>query len=131
MGSRKPKGKSKGLGDTIAKITHATGLNKVAEAVAKAAGKDDCGCGRRQDKLNEMFPYLKETNQESPKVPTQPLDEIEGLYEVLQPITFTLDDGNTIDLTVGSVLPIDKQHPLYKDMEHYHNNSIVKKINNG
>ena len=78
-----------------------------------------------------MFPYLKETKQESPKVPPQPLDEIEGLYEVLQPITFTLDDGNTIDLTVGSVLPIDKQHPLYKDMEHYHNNSIVKKINNG
>ena len=36
MGSRKPKGKSKGFGDTIAKITHATGLNKVAEAVAKA-----------------------------------------------------------------------------------------------
>ena len=64
-GSRKPKGKSKGFGDTIAKITHATGLNKVAEAVAKAAGKDDCGCGRRQDKLNEMFPYLKETKQES------------------------------------------------------------------
>ena len=60
MGSRKPKGKSKGFGDTIAKITHATGLNKVAEAVAKAAGHEDCGCGRRQDKLNELFPYKVE-----------------------------------------------------------------------
>jgi len=130
MKSKKPKGKSKGLGDTIAKITHATGLDKVADAIAKVAGKDDCGCGRRQDKLNEIFPYLKETKQESPKIPPQPLDEIEGFYEVLQPIQFTLEDGNTIDLTVGSVLPIDNKHPLYNDVEHYHNNSIIKKITN-
>lgn len=49
--------KSKGLGDTIAKVTKATGIDKVAEGVAKAMGKEDCGCGKRQDKLNEMFPY--------------------------------------------------------------------------
>jgi len=51
--------KSKGLGDTIAKVTHAVGLDKVAEAVAKAAGKEDCGCSKRQQKLNDMFPYNK------------------------------------------------------------------------
>jgi hypothetical protein len=50
---------SKGLGDTIAKVTHAVGLDKVAEAVAKAAGKEDCGCSKRQQKLNDMFPYSK------------------------------------------------------------------------
>ena len=33
---------SKGLGDTIAKITKATGIKKVVDTVAKAAGKD-CG----------------------------------------------------------------------------------------
>jgi hypothetical protein len=49
--------KSKGLGDTIAKVTKATGIDKVAEGVAKAMGKEDCGCGKRQEKLNEMFPY--------------------------------------------------------------------------
>ena len=48
---------SKGLGDTIAKVTHAVGLDKVAEAVAKAAGKEDCGCNKRKQKLNDMFPY--------------------------------------------------------------------------
>ncbi len=50
---------SKGLGDTIAKVTHAVGLDKVAEAVAKAVGKEDCGCNKRKQKLNDMFPYNK------------------------------------------------------------------------
>ena len=48
--------KSKGLGDTIEKITTATGIKKVVEPVAKAAGKD-CGCAARKDKLNRVFPY--------------------------------------------------------------------------
>lgn len=50
--------KSKGLGDTIAKITEATGIKKVVQTVAKATGKD-CGCGKRQDTLNRLFPYNK------------------------------------------------------------------------
>jgi hypothetical protein len=54
--------KSKGLGDTIAKITQATGLDKVAHIVAKAAGEEDCGCTERQEALNKMFPY-KDTEQ--------------------------------------------------------------------
>lgn len=49
--------KSKGLGDTIAKITSATKLDMLAEKIAEAAGKEDCGCKKRQAKLNKMFPY--------------------------------------------------------------------------
>jgi len=48
--------KSKGLGDTIAKITKATGIKKVVDTVAKATGKD-CGCNKRQENLNRLFPY--------------------------------------------------------------------------
>ncbi len=48
--------KSKGLGDTIEKITKATGIKKVVEAVSEATGKD-CGCGERKDTLNRVFPY--------------------------------------------------------------------------
>ena len=44
--------RSKGLGDTIAKITKATGIKAL---VKKIPG--DCGCNKRQDKLNKMFPY--------------------------------------------------------------------------
>ena len=48
--------KSKGLGDTIEKVTKATGIKKVVETVAKATGKD-CGCGKRKEALNRAFPY--------------------------------------------------------------------------
>ena len=42
----------KGLGDTIEKITKATGIKRVVNAVSK-----DCGCDKRKEKLNNMFPY--------------------------------------------------------------------------
>jgi len=45
---------SKGLGDTIEKFTKATGIKKIADKVPGG-----CGCGKRKDKLNEMFPYKK------------------------------------------------------------------------
>jgi hypothetical protein len=48
--------KSKGLGDTIEKITRVTGIKKVVDTVSKAAGKD-CGCNKRRDALNKNFPY--------------------------------------------------------------------------
>ena len=54
--------KSKGLGDTIEKITTATGIKKVVETVAKATGKD-CGCAKRRDTLNRVFPYNNNNEQ--------------------------------------------------------------------
>lgn len=48
-------GKPRGLGDRIEKVTSATGIKRVVKAVAKAAGVD-CGCSKRQKKLNEAFP---------------------------------------------------------------------------
>jgi len=50
--------KSKGLGDTIEKVTKATGIKKVVETVSKATGKP-CGCSQRRDNLNRIFPYNK------------------------------------------------------------------------
>ena len=48
--------KSKGLGDTVAKITKATGIKKVVDTASKIV-KKDCGCGKRQNTLNRLFPY--------------------------------------------------------------------------
>ena len=48
--------KSKGLGDTIEKITTVTGIKKIVETVANVV-KKDCGCKKRQDALNRVFPY--------------------------------------------------------------------------
>lgn len=47
--------KSKGVGDTVAKITKATGIEK---AVKFLAG-EDCGCDERKKILNHIFPYQK------------------------------------------------------------------------
>jgi len=49
------KKKSKGLGDTVAKVTKATGIDKVVKAIAG----DDCGCDERKELLNKWFPYKK------------------------------------------------------------------------
>jgi len=46
---------SEGLGDTIAKVTEATGIKK---AVKFLAG-EDCGCDERQERLNRIFKYNK------------------------------------------------------------------------
>lgn len=43
----------KGLGDTVAKITKAIGLDKVVKFIAG----EDCGCDERKDKLNSSFKY--------------------------------------------------------------------------
>ena len=43
--------KSKGLGDTIEKFTKATGIKKAVEAIW-----DDCGCDKRKEQLNKLFP---------------------------------------------------------------------------
>jgi len=48
-----------GLGDTIESITKATGIKKAVETVTKAVGIKDCGCGKRKDALNKLFPYNK------------------------------------------------------------------------
>jgi hypothetical protein len=52
--------KSKGLGDSIEKITRATGIKTVVTQVANAVGADDCGCKKRRDTLNRVFPYNKD-----------------------------------------------------------------------
>ena len=43
--------KSKGLGDTIAKLTKTIGLDKLASK--------DCNCKKRQQQLNKILPYKK------------------------------------------------------------------------
>ena len=44
--------KSRGLGDTIEKITIATGIKKLVDKIP-----EDCGCKNRKEMLNKAFPY--------------------------------------------------------------------------
>ena len=52
---------SKGLGDTIEKITKYTGIKYIVEYVSKLLGID-CGCNFRRKKLNKLVPYKEEKN---------------------------------------------------------------------
>ena len=51
--------KSKGLGDSIEKITKTTGIKSFVDKVNNLLGGKDCGCKERKKKLNQMFPYKK------------------------------------------------------------------------
>jgi hypothetical protein len=50
--------KSKGLGDTIEKITEATGIKQFI-----SDWHPGCGCKKRKEKLNKMFPYNENTRK--------------------------------------------------------------------
>ena len=51
--------KSKGLGDSIEKITKVTGIKNLVQAGNRAIGRKGCGCNKRRDTLNKRFPYKK------------------------------------------------------------------------
>ena len=55
------KKKSKGLGDSIEKLTEVTGIKKAVEIFTKATGVD-CKCDERKEKLNNLFPYNRNIN---------------------------------------------------------------------
>lgn len=48
-----------GLGDTIARITSITRIDRLANRIAQVVGAEDCGCANRKQLLNEMFPYKR------------------------------------------------------------------------
>ena len=126
-----PKEESKGLGDTIAKFTNATGIDKLVETLAAAVGEEDCGCNGRRKTLNELFPYTKPPSpEEPPHINTAPLDEIAGTYLVLQEINCTLPEIGKFIFSKGTELPITKEHPLYNDISFYYKNNIVTKLTN-
>ena len=53
--------KMTGLGDLVEAATTVTGVKAATEAVARATGKD-CGCKRRRDKLNRLFPFRRDAD---------------------------------------------------------------------
>ena len=87
-----PSQKSKGLGDTIAKVTHFFGIDKVADAVAKLAGAEGCGCAERKEMLNELFPYDSKVRK----------------FKVLKQFNWREDI-----YFEGQVVEVNKEHPLY------------------
>lgn len=48
--------KSRGLGDTVAKVFRATGIDSLAKSVLGSG----CGCSKRQNWLNKIVPYSQD-----------------------------------------------------------------------
>ena len=69
--------KSKGLGDTISKITEATGIKAVVDKVSELTGID-CGCEERKQKLNKMFPYGRQFTEDEMKIYEEVLPRTKG-----------------------------------------------------
>ncbi len=46
-----------GLGDAVADAAKLAGFNRLAEVYTQITGKD-CGCKARQQKLNQLFPFI-------------------------------------------------------------------------
>ena len=66
--------KSRGLGDTIAKFTRATGIDRLVKLITKSIGMKDCGCDARRNWLNKLVPYplWKKSGIVSVKAKTEP-----------------------------------------------------------
>jgi hypothetical protein len=96
---------SKGLGDTVEKITKATGIKAVVDAFADATGLD-CGCDARKEKLNKLFPYKR----------AEVLCLEESEYKVLDEF-FASFNGNEIKLEyqkpLSSIHARVFQHKMY------------------
>ena len=74
------------------------------------------------------FYHILKTKSKQPHINTKPLDKIVGEYEVLQEIHCTLPINGKVTFNKGSVLLIDKSHPLYQDIPFYYKNNIIKKL---
>jgi hypothetical protein len=152
-----PKQKSKGLGDTIAKFTHATKLDVAADVIAKAMGHEDCGCNKRRKTLNEIIPYATEQVSDNPKEvnndaflkmykkqkeneekysvlelkakksPIEKLYKIEGNYVVVKSFDCTLPEGKTT-INKGTILNVNKDYPLFKKIPSYYYKGLIKKL---
>ena len=48
--------KSKGLGDTIEKLTKTTGIYSFTNFLQQNGLIKDCGCNKRKEALNKKFP---------------------------------------------------------------------------
>lgn len=102
-----PKQESQGIGDTIAKITNFFGIDKVADAVAKLAGAEGCGCNERRMFLNELFPY----------------DTTVRKFKVLRQFNWKTDA-----YFEGQVVEVDKNHPLQPNVINLVKDKVIEEI---
>jgi hypothetical protein len=118
---------SRGLGDTIAKFTHATGIDKLVEVTAEVLGIEDCGCNGRRETLNNVFPY-EDVKPNSPPIfdPDNSPKTENGIYEILHHIHATKSEQQ-FKFIPGDKVLMTEEHLLYSDWAYYISIGAVKK----
>ena len=118
---------SRGLGDTIAKFTHATGIDKLVEVTAEVLGIEDCGCNGRRETLNNVFPY-EDVKPNSPPIfdPDNSPKTESGIYEILHSINVNKSE-QTYELVPGDKILMTEEHLLYSYWAYYISIGAVKK----
>ncbi len=109
---------SEGLGDTIAKITHYTGISKLTEVITDALGIEDCGCNGRREDLNNLHPYSIKPNSPPAYNPNDYPEAEVGIYEVKHQISAT-KGGQKFEFSPGDKILINENHLLYSDWPYY------------
>ena len=101
------KQKSKGFGDTIAKVTNFFGIDKVAEAIAKLAGAEGCGCNERREALNTLFPYKEKIRK----------------FRVLKQFQW---DGD--QYFIGQEISVNNEHSLFSGILALATDKVIEEI---
>ena len=68
---------SKGIGDSIARITKATGIKKVVDKIRAVTGID-CGCSDRKKLLNKILPYARPFTDDEMEIYESVLPRLKG-----------------------------------------------------
>ena len=69
--------KSKGLGDTIERITKATGIKAVVDKVSEITGID-CKCQERKEALNKLYPYTRQMTEDEISIYEEVMSRTKG-----------------------------------------------------
>ena len=116
--------KSRGLGDTITKITEATGIKTLVEKTTELLGIEDCGCSRRADTLNQLFPYTQGVEQ--PIIEQNINDFAPGLY-IFNNNSVLTKDGITNHYKIGDKILINSDNPSYNDFSYMYVAGVIRK----
>ena len=115
-----PEEPSKGLGDSIAKLTHALGIDKLVDKVARALGQEDCGCERRREVLNKIVPYIQVDSADY-------IFKDSRYFEVVEEADIVVGDEE-ITYNKGDKVLISPAHKLYPILKQLLSQQILKKL---
>ena len=92
--------RSRGIGDSIERITKATGIKAVVDKISEATGIP-CNCSERKEALNKLFPYSRQMTADEMKIYEEVMARTKG--------TITREDQAIMVKLYNKVFKANKQ----------------------